>query len=446
MGSTFANSPSHDNDLIERKSPRADDLRKVFDSFDINQAGHVDLPTLVIALKELGVTSCLYTARRILESLDLNQSGCVEFDDFERFFATARDFDGVKRILTTEALRLLNYKLDAESGDPNFAIKYRIPTCHKPDHHYAHHMDVVQGLAWLDGRRFISASLDGSLALWSSETQSLEKCFKPTESSIYSLSRVEEHGLVLTGHCESVHSLNLVNVENQTIQCSYLIPNEHAVMSCDSSRTTAVTGLKSGTVLLFDLNQGHPVSTFAVSETLIESVSFNKTATCTLAAADHVGKVSVIDTRSGSLVVSFEGSLGRVACTQWLNTNELLTGGDDFIIRRFDIRKLGSFQSEAVGAFLGHSSPVTSLEIVGNDLLSGSLDGSVRIWKMESSIKKSGNVKFQPQETDGTTVATTALIGHSQAVKCISARVGGKQIDILTGSSDTTINEYLVDC
>jgi len=66
-------------------------------------------------------------------------------------------------------------------------------------------------------------------------------------------------------------------------------------------------------------------------------------------------------------------------------------------------------------------------------------------------VKKTSNVKFtepvleepKEKEVDDASVPKCALIGHSQAVKGIAVKQGpNRSLDILTCSSDTTINQY----
>ena len=134
-------------------------------------------------------------------------------------------------------------------------------------------------------------------------------------------------------------------------------------------------------------------------------------------------------------------------CVNFWSDHELVTGGDDFALRRYDIRKIAPTDG-AVGSLLGHSSPVTSLAICGDFVLSGAHDGSVRVWS--DSLKHASSVKFAQDpihpESDDTSTAVACLIGHSQAVKAVSARSGGakKTIEVLSASSDTTMNKYSV--
>lgn len=457
----ISNSHDHyatqDENIDAKNTVREHQLRVVFNSFDTNFEGHLDLRGLVAALKELGVTSCLYTTRRILEAMDLNKSGLIEFDDFHRFFKRANDIDEMKHILSSEALKMVDYLVDAGNGDPNFSMKYRIPECHRPEKHFQFHMDVVQSVVRTEANRFVSGSLDGFVAVWDQDSQPVGS-FKPTGASVYSISSLAESFQFLVGHSHSEKALNIIDIDERRIVHEFNVPGHHSVTSTDAFLTKAVAGLKSGSCLLFDVSRHEHVSILTEADPVIESVAINTAAHGNiLAAGDHLGIVTIIDMKSNKFLNKFEGSLGHLSCVRWIGEFELLTGGDDFIVRRFDIRKVTP-SGGSTGALLGHSSPITSLEALSYQgetmVFSGSRDGSVRIWSLDPHVnaRKGGNVKFQQANEDmetssDTSVSRAALIGHSQAVKATAAKIiGSSKISVLTGSSDTTINEYLVDC
>jgi WD40 repeat protein len=436
--------------FIKKTSPREIELQRVFENFDINREGHVDLGTLVLVLKELGITSCIYTARRLLETLDINQSGLVEFDDFKAFFEKASDFNEVRSLLSKEALKFVNYKEGAESGDPNFSVKYRIPHCHKPKVHHVFHSDVVQGVVWVGAEVFVSGSLDGKLAVWEGSIRpSLVHSLIGT--SIYTICKVPDCDAIITGHSESDTPLNLVNYRTGDILTHFKGTEGAAVTTTDCAKNHIVAGLKTGKGILYDLVCAEPVGVFRPAGELVECVSILRE---TVATADHLGRVSLYDIRCKpcTSLMDFEGSLSRLACLKWTSEFDLLTGGDDYIIRRFDVRKVKP-TGGAVGCLLGHSSPITSLTNIGyRTIFSGSTDGSVRVWEIENIQNRRGtNVKFvsaSPEESpdmDDSISARCALIGHAQAVKGISVRkASGSALEVLSCSSDTTVNEYSI--
>jgi WD40 repeat protein len=213
-------------------------------------------------------------------------------------------------------------------------------------------------------------------------------------------------------------------------------------MTSDVSFHRSAVGLKGGICMTHDLDRvDAPGSILSRSNATIESVSFNKTGSL-LAVGDHLGMITLVDVRSAAPVSSLEGCSGRLSCVRFKSDHQLLTGGDDFVVRMFDDRKL---REGAIGAFLGHTSAVSSIAVLDGLVFSGSLDGSVRVW---SDAQVSGHgVKFLGAETEehDATIAKAALIGHSQAVKSIAARKNGKAVEVLTGSSDTCVNIFVLN-
>ena len=425
-------------------------LLRVFKLYDIGKMGAIEHSTLVIALRELGISSCLYTTRRVLEEIDLDKCGKIEFQDFRAFFAKASNSDEVKDLLSNEALKYMNYMENVENGDSSFANKYRVPDFVRPEARFEYHLDVVQWVSWLSEREFCSASLDGSVAIWEVSGSKPLRQFKPTEASIYTAKIIEEKKrLAVFGYGESQSPLNLVDLESGKVKIHYAGIQADAVTSLDSDDQYIVSGSKKGGCFLHDLNRSERISTLTNCASAVESVSIQNSIA---AVGDHEGHVSLVDLRTDQdkKVNRFEGALGKVSSVLFSHSeHHLFVGGDDFVVRCFDTRRVTP-TGGAHSCYLGHTSPITSLGLLDGEqstLLSGSLDGSVRMWPLGTVTNSSSAVKFsnaseeQNQASiDDTPVATKALIGHSQAVKCIAARPNGH---ILTASSDTSVLQYI---
>ena len=425
--------------------PNEEGLLRIFQALNINKSGSIDLSELIVGLNELGVTTCLYTARRILESIDHDESGAIEFHDFARFFITASNLNEVKELLTQEAKKFIDYKNTAESGDPNFSHKFRIPPCYRAKSRFTGHLDVVQSVVWRGDLDFVSGSLDGSVALWSVSKSEPVMSFKPTGSAIYSMVLLGNSAFI--GFGDSTCSLAAVNLDSGGIEREFLGYDGTGVtcVSIEKERPShIVSGSTKGRCLIHDAGRSECIAVLLANGSLIEDLSIGEHSA--VATGHHSGFVSLLDTRSASVSQTFEAALGCVSAVAFRSEYELITGGDDFIVRRFDIRKVTPIGG-AIGSFLGHSSPVTSLEVFSDLVLSGAQDGSVRIW---SDSPKTGGVKFaDPKPADemvDTSSAIGALIGHSQAVRSIACRSGGLKhtTEIITGSSDSVINKYSV--
>ena len=294
-----------------KHSHHEEELIRIFKTFDINTSGGIDLNELVVALKELGVTCSLYTTRRILESLGFDASRRMEADEFLLFFEKASDKEQVCQLLSQEAQKFVNYKANAESGDPNFSAQYKIPSCLKPDLRFLHHLDVVQSVAWLDDLSFVSGSLDGTIATWSVSDSVPKSSFKPTDASIYSLCPVQhQRSKVVAGLGNSPKPLCLVNTSNECVDLFYSGHEETGVTSTAIHGSQIVSGSTGGRCLLHDTTNSDPISILLECGDLIECVSFGSRM---IAAAHHTGYVSLLDSRSHTLITRFEAALGKLS-------------------------------------------------------------------------------------------------------------------------------------
>jgi WD40 repeat protein len=429
-------------------------LRSVFRMFNVSANGRIDHSELLMALKELGISSCLYTTRRILETIDVDNSGAIEFDDFRQFFHKAKNEDEVKELLSAEVLRCIDYKSKAESGDANFIRSYKLPSTRKPMGRYPHHIDVVTGISVLTLPIFISTSLDGEIGLWDLESCDLLSSYFPTETKLpiyaHCLFGENDQTLIAMGFGNN-GGIRIMDINTHMITSQCLNGDTVTCISKYGSHGL-IAGTSSGRVSLikdvYDSSSLKPITLHGDSHGVVQSVCACESGL--VAAGYHSGIVVVVDPRNPVSVVSrFEGCLGKLNCMCSFGNN-LYIGGDDFIIRQFDISQ---HTNEPIAKFLGHSSPITTLVVDdGEYLFSGSCDGSVRVWSLSctkaSVHPKSPSVKFQVDQSPPTTRPSThndalyALIGHNQSIQAISVISEGSRIAVLTGSSDMNILRY----
>jgi WD40 repeat protein len=426
-----------------RSGDDKDSLLRVFRMFNMSDTGRIDHFELLLALKELGITSCLHTTRRVLDSIDLDKSGAIEFEDFCRFFSRARSEFDVKKLLTQEAVRCLEYKESVESGDPNFSRQYKIPTCQKPAERFIFHKEAVTSVNWIDADTFTSTSLDGFISTWTVHNPSAPLySFKPFDNvfaPIYCHSSVSENQLTynILGLGKS-QGIVACESQNRTVVWKSCTPVPSDIMTVCTVGECIVAGTKDGQCTLFNLNSPAASSLSTKQGQVIQSVS--PVSPTSVAIGYHSGLVDIVDIRSHSIVSQFEGCLGKLNALTTFNAF-IFTGGDDFIVRKFDLRKVADPEK-----FLGHSSGITALKIAHKDqrLLSGSADGSVRVWELRKPVNQSA-VKFQDTGSDASMLvcaSTRALIGHTQAIKCISVNESEPNGKVITGSLDASINYY----
>jgi WD40 repeat protein len=97
----------------------------------------------------------------------------------------------------------------------------------------------------------------------------------------------------------------------------------------------------------------------------------------------------------------------------------LISGSDDHAIRVWDVAT-----GRCEGTLEGNTGKVRNLAVSGSRLVSGSWDGTAKVWRMEGAVS--------------TWLCKRTLTGHERAVICL-ATWGGK---VASGSGDKTIRVW----
>jgi len=156
----------------------------------------------------------------------------------------------------------------------------------------------------------------------------------------------------------------------------------HAVHSLAiAKRDTLAAGTWGGTVRLWDLHRTRCTATFDAHAGAVWSLlqADNK-----LFSAGSDGVVRQWDARASSSVPV--GTLGSSATSGPLYSMAerdglLLTGGYDQLVKVWDHRMM-----RCLNELPGHSGSVRTLAFLGDTLLSGSTDGTVRLWDFGSLL------------------------------------------------------------
>ncbi|CAK9030025.1 Uncharacterized WD repeat-containing protein alr3466 [Durusdinium trenchii] len=159
------------------------------------------------------------------------------------------------------------------------------------------------------------------------------------------------------------------------------------IFSCCLGKDIALSGGKDGMVVLNDLETGACIRTWQVHEGLVTSIALAKDGhqVCT---ASRDGRVVVFDINAGELPACLvsdieDAAAGYTVChAVWCGEDELLSAGDDYCVKRWDVRKP---RDPPLASYMGHTSCVRSLAVSpdGSLFASGAVDSSVRLWAMK---------------------------------------------------------------
>lgn len=202
----------------------------------------------------------------------------------------------------------------------------------------------------------------------------------------------------------------------------------------------AAAGTNSS-IHLWNLEDPKEAKTLTVSDKGTSCLEFSPDNTW-LAAASPDKKLRVWDRASGQLVVEFE-TPSEFAALRWLpNGKQIIAGGADHIIRLFSLSDAPKIELSLAQEFSGHTGPVTALALASttNIVLSGSTDGTVRLWniaegKLIREVKHGAPVTALALTPDSTRFASAG----SRSSAIIWEFESGKQVTELKGERSLAI-------
>ncbi|HEY2344094.1 MAG TPA: c-type cytochrome domain-containing protein [Chthoniobacteraceae bacterium] len=162
------------------------------------------------------------------------------------------------------------------------------------------------------------------------------------------------------------------------VQETLALPNAGALAKVSPDGKWLATATEDGNVRLFPMPLGKEVRTLAVGKDQVTAMAFSPDG-ARLAVAS--GKsISLWNLAEGQARARIERPHAISALTWLASGNQLASAGGDNVIH------IWKDSLEPAKELQGHAGPVTSLEPVGADrLLSGSEDGSIRLWDVEKS-------------------------------------------------------------
>lgn len=483
------------------------ELKKTFAMFDSSGTGNgsVSEKDLILVLRALGVQVGANAVSKVVKKMDTNENGEVEWEEFRNFFATVSDPEEIKKLYDDEQLRFTDYKKKVDT-DPNFSKTFLVPPSVESVKTFQAHNNTVEVVCWLSDTEFVSAATDGEIFLW--DASQARKRPRPVRSlsesgtPIYCMVPDQDGKRLYMGmgiNEANIWVLDIADTSSSTKLDGMEAPIYSIAASTDERHI--LSGGKKGKICLHDLTgEALPKTQFQAHSKVVYSVRFGPaSAPMTMASSSGDGQVKIFDLRDTTKAkvtiedASVEGAVYKVL---WRGSFELLSCGDDYCIKRWDIRKT---KGGPTASYLGHSSVVKAMEVSPDErfLVSASTDGSVRVWlademglldqrraEVSSQIKSLEKQRDALQEQLGAGAdvdptrlrkieketaelkencnlidqvrkersgmscvqACAGLLGHSQAVVSLAWR-DRKELGacMLTSSTDTSIRLFPVD-
>jgi len=366
-------------------------MRDIFHKIDLDKNGTLDIGELEAASRELGIKCSKNSMRKIFKMIDVDGSGAIDFDEFFVFFGQISDPEKMKSLLSSANQAFYDYRQRVED-DPNFAKDFPFPRSTNPTQRYEFNESNVESVLWAPNDQVCAVTADGLLLLWDSSERGKRLAPKTKtffgQTGVYCAEGIFGGGSekLLVGFGKKQDNLWLWDMATST-PLSKVSADEASIYSCAVHGTTAVSGSQIGNLSFVDLNRSDVVSKYEVHEGVIYSCAFNERGN-TLCTASKDGNCHLIDPRQsypGCLTATLEDASAGYSCNKalFVNDNELLIAGEDFCIKRWDIRNCSA---PPVACYLGHTTHVKALALSEDRTLfaSGAFDGSVRVWFVDA--------------------------------------------------------------
>mmetsp|Transcript_81340 Transcript_81340/g.226499 ORF Transcript_81340/g.226499 Transcript_81340/m.226499 type:complete len:518 (-) Transcript_81340:138-1691(-) len=379
-----------------------EDLKAAFMKFDSDNSGSINISELQNAMKILGVKCNQNSAKKVLDIMDKDGNGTIELDEFINFFCKISNADEMKFLLSDANRRFFEYKQTVET-DPTFAKTFTIPPSIRHHRMINGHEGEVEAVKWISDTQLLSGSIDGEIKLW--DVTATERYPRPLRSislngvPLYSMAATPNGESVLVGLSSKKDNIKLLSMQTGDVLSRYG-GHETPVYSCcfDADGAMFLSGSKNGQMCIHDTGYPEPKCRWKGHLSVVYSMAFDASQQ-RICSASADGTVKVFDDRSfdgdakAALVIDDAAASGRVFKALWRKEHEIISGGEDYCMKRWDIRKV---RDGPISSYFGHTSEVRAIELSpdGEFLVSGTQSGAIRVWLSDEA----GRIRQQREQ------------------------------------------------
>ncbi|MEM1170079.1 MAG: serine/threonine-protein kinase [Cyanobacteria bacterium P01_H01_bin.35] len=240
------------------------------------------------------------------------------------------------------------------------------------------HTDKITTLAISpNGEILVSGSKDKNIRIWDLKSGNLSRDIPAHDGKVNAIA-ISPDGQTLA----SVGSDRLMKLWNLTTgsRILTLIPDkEYEVNALAFSRdsTILVSGSEDGTIRLWNLSTGIRRQTLEGHTQAVNAIAISPN-NQTLASGSEDGTIRIWDLYTGeyeSVITATTGAVKAVVFSA--DSRTIVSGGEKITI-------WNTITEEKLQTFFGHSEQISSLAITpdGKTLVSGSLDQTIKVWRM----------------------------------------------------------------
>jgi len=412
---------------LETDQEEEERLKKIFRQMDQDGSGAIDVKELADAMRLVGVKCTANSAKKVLKVIDTDGSGEIELDEFLVFFKKVKDPDEIKNLLASTNQKFMDYKTMVQS-DPSFMKKFIKPPEYNCIATYDGHADNVECVCWMDAPNvFLTASLDGSIKWWEAEfdpdakgmskvkSNKAMKTVEVTTKGIYAcqISSDKKFAAIATGATSDNilwWDLSASDASTGVVMTHTGHDSEPFAVAVSPDMKFIGSGGKNGKICIHKVGQEKPTWSETKHEKVLCGVAFSPDSKKFMTAS-YDGMVYIYGLNEG-VNCYIDGTIPDAAATEmvfggiWYDNTDLFTVGDDFCCKRWDPRKKdrdGTVASKTNFFGCTNATSVCALSPkfgdgkvhpAGKFLITGTNDGSARIWNVEEKSMMEDQLKW----------------------------------------------------
>jgi WD40 repeat protein len=285
------------------------------------------------------------------------------------------------------------------------------------------HTSWVKGIIHLpDGQRMITCS-DASLRVWNlhSGKQIANEWRDDSGGGAWTIALSPDGKCIVSGGYNG--AMRLWNANSGKVIAKWKGHKDHVTSVCwDRDGGRVVSGSYDGTAKVWDMVDGKTVLAFDTGHSVVEGIIYSPDTTMIATGGVTWGEklfLSIFDAKTGHLITDLDGHTKRVTGLAWTAGGTTLISGS----RDGSIRIWNSTTWQQIAILTEHSVRAIAISPDGHTLASTSCDKTARLWDLENG---------QP---------VGSPLQHVKEVNCVSFSADGKLL--ATGCKDN--NAYLWD-
>ncbi|MGB3207244.1 MAG: hypothetical protein WBB28_19845 [Crinalium sp.] len=282
------------------------------------------------------------------------------------------------------------------------------------------HSDWVRSLAIsFDGKILISGSFDKDIKIWDLSTGELINTLSGHTKAVFCVAISLDGKILASGSWDE--TIKLWEMDSGKL-ITTLTGHSGSVRSLTISQDgqTLISGSFDKTIKLWDLSTGELITTITDNINPISAIAL--TPDNQIASSGEDGIIRLWEPQTGKCSSILTGNLSSVESLAISPDAYIAAGSVNGIINLWQLRT-----GVLINSFKGHSGQVTSgvFSFDGQTYISGSADGTIKIWHQENS----GKLTESPLQ----------ILANDQTTSVVSIAISSDGKILVSGSSDGTI-------